>query len=991
MAKESEDTLEVMNYETEQSFSFYDNTDVNSYPKHRHDAVEIVMPICNVYRMEAEHHQYNLNEYDILIIPSRCSHTIFAPESNGRRIILLFSLALLSTIRVLGSMTFLYKKPYLLTSETDPDVHEVIKNALLKMLDEDLYRRPYYDIAIVNEIINITLQLGRKNHKEIYSNTRTQYADRIDVCINFIDWNCSKKLTLSMAAKATGFSKHYFSRWFLKCTNMYFYDYLTKIRVKKAENLLLRSNLPVTVIAHESGYQSISSFNRAFKQQNNCTPKEFRRIRQKNVQHTDTYADDNVIDTAVFTMKTPMPGDVFSIIGASFLTRANCEGMFTNPFIWSDIPDPDVVRVGDCYYMTSTTMYFCPGVPLMKSYDLVHWRIVNYAYDILDDSDACALRNGATAYGKGSWASSLRYKNGTYYVSVASFTTNKTYIFQTEDIESGSWRRYVIDKMYHDSSLLFDDDGRVYLVYGGGTIRIVELTTDATALLPGSTDDIIIDKADAGGNGGLPAEGAHIHKIDGRYYLFLIAWPPTGSGRRIELCYRSDHIKGPYEGRIVLDDDLEYKNMGVAQGGIIDTPNGDWYAMLFQDHGAVGRIPVLVPVKWTDGWPVFGVDGCVPQVMRLPAARSIEENVIISDEFYQVKPMTKSIKTMQGENNAVESKLLLSWQFNHNPDHNLWSLTERPSHFRLKSAYLCNGLMDARNTLTQRTFGPTSAGTAALDTGGMNDGDFAGLAALQDMFGYVGVKMVNGQKYIVMVNAASGSPIEVRSILLRQERLYLRVDFNFDISDSARFYYSLDELRWCAIGDTLPMQYKLTHFTGYRFALFYYSTQVVGGHADFDYFRISAEPAINNETLSILRAYLEGDTTLEGAKNTQTAVAIHMEALPKGDYKGIYLSFPIPEIFDVLDVEFEQDNISGKPEYNVVDGRLLINVTSDKINYVCHKSDRFALLRFRLNDHVAQNLQVNLQPDYIYVDGGNVSYLTHETLIKINIRASVNR
>jgi beta-xylosidase len=461
----------------------------------------------------------------------------------------------------------------------------------------------------------------------------------------------------------------------------------------------------------------------------------------------------------------------------------------------------------------------------MKSHDLVNWKIVNYAFDVLDESDACSLRNGADAYGKGSWAASIRYNNGTYYITVASFTTGITYISQTEDIENGTWRRYEINRVFHDQSLLFDDDGRVYLVHGGGRINIIELTGDASAVKPDGLDKVIIEEADVGGKGGLPAEGAHFYKINGRYYLFLIAWPTDGTSRRIQLCYRSERVDGPYEGRVILDDDIGFKNNGVAQGGIFDTPNGDWYAMLFQDHGAVGRIPVLVPLVWTDGWPVLGNNGKVPKQLDLPDIDLNFKGIVDSDEFYQ---------------DSVTAKLSPVWQWNHNPDHSLWSLTERTGYLRLKSDCLCQSFTYARNTLTQRTFGPVCAGTATLDTSGMNDGDFAGLGALQYMYGFVGVKAVNGIKYAVMVNASSGAAEEVEAVPFTGDMIYFRIDFDFrDAADRAYFYYSHDEIVWRQIGNRLDMQYKLIHFTGYRFALFYYSTKNIGGYADFDYFRLS--------------------------------------------------------------------------------------------------------------------------------------------------------
>ena len=148
-----------------------------------------------------------------------------------------------------------------------------------------------------------------------------------------------------------------------------------------------------------------------------------------------------------------------------------------NPVIWADVPDPSVIRVGDTYYMTSTTMHVNPGVPIMKSKDLVNWEIVNYVYDILGGDDRQRLVNGQNEYGRGSWASSLRYYDGTFYVLFSSQTAGHTFIFRTNDIENGPWEKTTI-RFTHDMSLLIDDDQRAYLVYGGGDIRLLELTED---------------------------------------------------------------------------------------------------------------------------------------------------------------------------------------------------------------------------------------------------------------------------------------------------------------------------------------------------------------------------------------------------------------------------------------------------------------------------------------------------------------------------------
>ncbi|HPZ31795.1 MAG TPA: glycoside hydrolase 43 family protein [Limnochordia bacterium] len=504
-----------------------------------------------------------------------------------------------------------------------------------------------------------------------------------------------------------------------------------------------------------------------------------------------------------------------------------------NPVIWADVPDPSVIRVGDTYYMTSTTMHVNPGVPIMKSKDLVNWEIVNYVYDILGGDDRQRLVNGQNEYGRGSWASSLRYYDGTFYVLFSSQTAGHTFIFRTNDIENGPWEKTTI-RFTHDMSLLIDDDQRAYLVYGGGDIRLLELTEDLRAVKPDGLDQVIIpNSSEIAGPVGLPAEGAHIHKINGKYYIFLITWPR--GGMRTQLCYRADHITGPYEGRVVLRD------AGIAQGGLVDTPDGNWYALLFGDRGAVGRIPYLVPVRWEDDWPVLGIDGKVPQDTGISVESKIR--IVASDEFDQKSDRIGAYHTVvEGldENDYNGSNLDLVWQWNHNPDNNNWSLTERPGYLRLRTGHIATSITDARNTLTQRTFGPECSAVVALEVNNMQDGDYAGLAALQKNYGFVAVKMTGSEKTIVMVDGTSETPVEVESVKLTQDRVYFKVECDFrEQKDTAYFYYSLDGSKWTAIGRSIKMSYTIPHFMGYRFALFNYASENIGGYVDFDYYRIS--------------------------------------------------------------------------------------------------------------------------------------------------------
>jgi beta-xylosidase len=497
-----------------------------------------------------------------------------------------------------------------------------------------------------------------------------------------------------------------------------------------------------------------------------------------------------------------------------------------NPIIFADVPDMSMIRVGDTYYMSSTTMHMSPGLPLMKSKDLVNWKTIGYVYDTLVNMDELNLTNGKSTYGRGSWASSLRYHNGTFYVTTFAQTTGKTYIFSTKDIEKGNWKKVSFSPSYHDHTLFFDDDGRIYMIYGAGKLKLIELNEDLSGVKPNTTEQVVIENASApaGDNIMLNSEGSQLFKVNGKYYLFNICWPR--GGMRTVIIHRADKITGPYEGRVALQD------RGIAQGGLIDMPDGRWFSYLFRDYGAVGRIPYLVPVKWVDGWPVLGEDGKVPETLDLPAVKGLIPNIVNSDDFSRKKG---------------EPTLPLAWQWNHNPDNKLWSLSERKGFLRLKTGRLDTSFYLARNTLTQRTIGPVCTGTTSIDLKKMKNGDFAGLCVLQKNYGQIGVSMGNGAKSIVMISAGTGKPVEIQKIPLPEESgrkrskntVFFKIECDFrEKTDKAYFYYSLDGKNWNEIGEPLKMAYTLPHFMGYRFGLFNYATQNVGGYVDFDFFKI---------------------------------------------------------------------------------------------------------------------------------------------------------
>ena len=491
-----------------------------------------------------------------------------------------------------------------------------------------------------------------------------------------------------------------------------------------------------------------------------------------------------------------------------------------NPVIWADVPDMSIIRVSDTYYMSSTTMHMSPGVPVMKSVDLVNWELVSYAYATLGDNDELNLMNGKNAYGRGSWASCIRYHNETFYVSTFSSTTNKTYIWSTKDPEKGPWKEMSFSPSFHDHTLVFDDDGRVYLIYGNKKLILVELNADLSGVKPGGTDQVIIENVSApsGPDSGL-GEGSQLFRLNGKYYLFNITWPR--GGMRTVVVHRADRLTGPWEGKLVFQD------LGVAQGGMVDTPDGKWYAYLFRDFGSVGRIPYIVPMKWENGWPVIGIGGKVPETLELPAGRGLIPGIVASDEFKRKKP---------------EPSLPLVWQWNHNPDNSAWSVNRKKGYLRLTTTRIDTLFTQARNTLTQRTLGPECSGSTLIDVTNMKEGDFAGLALLQRKFGLVGVRFKDGLRSVVMVNAQSGTPVEAEAVPLNQEKVFLKAESDFtDRRDVAYFYYSLDGKTWKPIGNQLKMEYSMPHFMGYRYGLFNYSTKIPGGFVDFDWFRITNE------------------------------------------------------------------------------------------------------------------------------------------------------
>lgn len=508
-----------------------------------------------------------------------------------------------------------------------------------------------------------------------------------------------------------------------------------------------------------------------------------------------------------------------------------------NPMLWADVPDPDVIRVGDTFYLVSTTMHLMPGAPVMASKDLKNWETVGYIFDKLTDSPKYDLLQG-TVYGRGQWATSLKYHNGKFYALLApneQGAMGDTYIF-TADKAEGPWKILSRMRHFHDCSLFFDDDGRVYVIYGTG--ELMELKPDLSDVIEGTHMHIFQREEDERGL----LEGSRVIKHDGKYYLLMISHVYAPGKHRREVCYRADDIHGPYEKQVILESEFggfSYE----AQGTIVDSPSGDWYGIIFQDRNGVGRVLTVMPCRWINGWPMLGDEnGKVPDEVRPFVSGQPETGIVKSDDF-------------------AEPKLGLQWQWNHNPVDNAWSLTEQPGFLRLKTNRVVNTLYLAPNTLTQRMEGPQCSAYIVMDYSNMKDGDRAGFAAFNSDSGVLTIKRIGKKYYLEMseqkvelsdrnkevtnVDEKMIKGIALSQLYPKAKKIWLRIDADFRPvkgrnggADCANFYYSMDGEQWERIGTE---NYRLNFdwrrfFMGSKFGIFNYATKKSGGYVDVDEF-----------------------------------------------------------------------------------------------------------------------------------------------------------
>lgn len=480
----------------------------------------------------------------------------------------------------------------------------------------------------------------------------------------------------------------------------------------------------------------------------------------------------------------------------------NGDGTFTNPPLYADYPDPDIIRVGEDFYFATTTFVNSPGLTILHSQDLVNWEIVSHVLPRLQGREEYDLKKGGD-YRHGVFAPSLRYHKGTFYIAVTPVNQN-TRVYYSKDIR-GPWQFHELDRAAFDPGMFIEADGTGYIATSGGWdghVTLLKLSADFSKVA--EARGIFYYKG---------IEGSKVVKRGEWYYIFNAL--PSKLGLT---CSRATNIFGPYETIEPLND-----RTGGHQGAIVDLPDGNWYGFVMKDCGAVGRMTYLSPIFWTNNWPLWGTPdapGKVPAVARKPIQGKPLCQPATSDDF-------------------SSSTLGLQWQWNHNPDNSRWSLTERPGFLRLKPTVTTNFWL-AQNTLTQKGQGPWSRGEVKFDLRRLKPGDVCGFGTLGKVNGHIAANCGTDGRITLGMNVmvdSGKSETRVTAEPVQAADIFLRTELDFD-KKRGICSYSLDEKDWTILGGEfdLAFDWRTGTFQGEQFAIFCFNPQPGEGFVDVESF-----------------------------------------------------------------------------------------------------------------------------------------------------------
>lgn len=502
-------------------------------------------------------------------------------------------------------------------------------------------------------------------------------------------------------------------------------------------------------------------------------------------------------------------------------------GIYRNPILFADYSDPDVIRVGDSYYMTASSFNYTPGLPILESEDLVNWKLINYAVENIDYPDYVKPQHS-----RGIWAPAIRYHNGWFYIYYG-MPDEGIFMVRARNPHD-TWEKPVLvleGKGLIDSCPFWDEDGRAYVVHAYAKSRIgfksflglFEMTSDGRKAV--SEDHLIYD----GTKTQITIEGPKILKRGSWYYIFA---PAGGVTKGWQTVLRSKNISGPYEEKIVMRQGDSPVN-GPHQGGLVDTPGGEEWFIHFQDMGAYGRVVHLQPVCWRDDWPMIGnpkegQDWGEPCLFhkkpKLPAGK---------------------IQTLQASDDFSEEKLDLKWQWLGNHRAEFYTLTERPGYLRLFSLNPSQEnpviLWNCANVLTQKIICPNAIMTTHMCFQNLKEHELAGVIVIGGNYGWLGIRNTGKKQELVFTESFIKEGIvneqEQESITLPQGAA--EIDFRIQIqrgkSVDASFSYSLDGKKYKEIGRKVSLSPHT--WVGAKTGLFSiaYDQEMHDGFADFSY------------------------------------------------------------------------------------------------------------------------------------------------------------
>lgn len=482
-------------------------------------------------------------------------------------------------------------------------------------------------------------------------------------------------------------------------------------------------------------------------------------------------------------------------------------GTYINPVLNADYSDPDVIRVGDDFYMVCSEFHFM-GMPVLHSKDLVNWTIIGRIYDRLK------LEAGFDTnerYGGGSWAPAIRFHDNKFWVY---FCTPHGGLYMTTAANpQGPWEpltQVVKISGWEDPCPFWDKDGQAYLGHsklGAGPIIIHKMSADGKSLLDDGT--LVYT--------GPVAEGTKIHQFNNYYYMSI---PEGGVSTGWQTILRSKSIYGPFEKKIILEKGSTAIN-GPHQGALVDTPNGEWWFLHFQSTASLGRVVHLQPVWWKNNWPVVGTD--------------IDRNGIGEPVHVWKKPDVHAkvtIKKPQTSDNFDSSELALQWAWNHNPVDGAWSLKKNPGKLSLEALH-ASGIVPAKNTLTQKIMGSSGVAAVLLNGKHMQEGQKAGMCIMGNAYALVGLEKKDGKWYLFSDINGTVSENKVSS-----QKVFLKVSISTEQNQN-QFFYSTNNKKFFPIGQTF--QVLEGNWKGPKIGLYSFNELKDGGDAVFDSFQYEFE------------------------------------------------------------------------------------------------------------------------------------------------------